>query len=331
MQQITSVCRWSLGTSEEFEIGKRALQMFVREFPSAKFVAVGKNAQRSLNSIGIPGAYVRHPAYGGATKFAQGLVQSMENQDIESCSFDLSGRNVHVWAVRTEAPGAVAERFELVLGPEEKGRAARFRSDHLRYSFVIARGVLRILLGHYLNASPNSIRFKYGARGKPALAVPANIEFNVSHSAALAVFAFTAGCEVGVDIEQIRALQDMQTIADRFFCSEEATELMSLTADQRERGFYLCWTRKEAYVKATGDGLSTPLDCFRVTLQPSQPARFIHLAHDTRAAESWTLHDLRLASNYAAALAYRDTKRPVALFRIVSPAELLSVPIRSPD
>ena len=106
---------------------------------------------------------------------------------------------------------------------------------------------------------------------------------------------------------------------------------MSLTANQRERGFYLCWTRKEAYVKATGDGLSTPLDCFRVTLQPSQPARFIHLAHDTRAAESWTLHDLRLASNYAAALAYRDTKRPVALFRIVSPAELLSVPIRSPD
>ena len=175
------VCRRSLGPSEEFEIGKRALQMFVREFPSAKVVAVGKKAQRSLNSIGIPPERMcAIPPTGGATKFAQGLVQSMENQNIESCSFDLSGRNVHVWAVRTEVPGAIAERFELHLGPDEKGRAARFRSDHLRYSFVVARGVLRILLGHYLNASPNSIRFKYGSRGKPALAVPANIEFNVS-------------------------------------------------------------------------------------------------------------------------------------------------------
>jgi 4'-phosphopantetheinyl transferase len=244
-------------------------------------------------------------------------------------SFDLEGRTVHVWPIRTEAPSAVAERFELLLGTDEKSRAGRFRFDHLRYSFVITRGVLRILLGHYLHVSPISIQFKYGSRGKPALAAPACIDFNASDSSGLSVFAFTAGCEVGVDVEQIRPLQDMQNIADRFFCSEEAAELMSLTANQRERGFYLCWTRKEAYIKAIGDGLYAPLDSFRVTLQPSQPARFMHIAYDTRAAEAWTLHDLQLAPNYAAALAYRDTERPVAVFPIIDPADLLSIPKRS--
>jgi 4'-phosphopantetheinyl transferase len=230
-----------------------------------------------------------------------------------------------VWPVRTEVSNAVAERFELYLGPDEKDRAARFRFDQHRYSFVIARGVLRILLGHYLKVSPVSIQFKYGSRGKPALVAPAYVDFNVSHSGGLAVFAFTVGCKVGVDVEQIRPLQDMQSIADRFFCTEEAKELMSLTANQRGRCFYLCWTRKEAYIKAIGDGLSAPLDGFRVTLRPGQPARFIHHAHDTSSAKAWTLHDLQLAPNYAAALAYCDTERPVALMPIIDPAELLTL------
>jgi 4'-phosphopantetheinyl transferase len=252
-------------------------------------------------------------------------LQLMEPQNIADCSFHLSGRSVHVWPVRTEAPTAVADGFELHLSPDEKGRAAQFRFEHDRNSFVIARGVLRILLGRYLHISPVSILFKYGSKGKPALAGSAGIDFNVSHSGGLAVFAFTAGCEVGVDVERIRPLPDMQSIADRFFCSEEAAELMSLTANQREHGFYLCWTRKEAYIKASGDGLSASLDSFRVTLRPCQPARFIHLANDTSAAEAWTLHDLRLASNYAAALAYRDTERPIVILPIVDPTESIGI------
>jgi 4'-phosphopantetheinyl transferase len=136
---------------------------------------------------------------------------------------------------------------------------------------------------------------------------------------------------VGVDVEQIRPLQDIQSIADQFFCSEEATALRSLKANQSERGFYLCWTRKEAYIKAIGDGLSAPLDGFRVTLRPGQPARFIYLAHGTSSAEAWLLHDPQLAPNYAAALAYRDKKRPVTLLPIVDSVELLSVLVRSPE
>jgi len=241
-------------------------------------------------------------------------------------SFNLTERNVDVWSVHTAGSSAVAEEFEQVLAPDEKVRAAQFRFSHLRRSFVLARGALRILLGCYLDTSPASIRFTYGLRGKPALAVPARVDFNASHSGDLAVFAFTAGCEIGVDVEQIHPIQHMQRIADQFFCPEEAAELMALPVNQRERSFFLCWTRKEAYIKAIGDGLSAPLDGFRVTLQQGQPARFIHIANDMSSAKAWTLHDLQLVPVYAAALAYRDTERLVAVSQILDPAELLSFP-----
>jgi 4'-phosphopantetheinyl transferase len=246
-------------------------------------------------------------------------------------AIELSGREVHVWTVRTEGSAAVAGWFEQLLSPDEKARAARFRFEHLWCSFVIARGALRIMLGRYLNISPVKIVFEYGEKGKPALAPRTGIDFNLSHSGGLAVFAFTAGREVGVDVERIRPLSDMQSIADRFFSCEEAAELSSLAPNHRERGFYLCWTRKEAYIKASGDGLSAPLDSFRVTLQPFQPARFLHLGLDPAAAGAWTLHDLPLESDYAAALAYRDKERPIVIVPIVDSAEFLKSPVTSAD
>ena len=137
------------------------------------------------------------------------------------------------------------------------------------------------------------------------------------------MFAFTRGCEIGIDLEQIRPLQDMQDMADRFFSAEEARELRSLAADERERAFFLCWTRKEAYIKAIGDGLSAPLDGFRVSIKPGQPARFIHLAHEENPAKHWSLHDLDLAPDYAGALAYWDAERAVKVLPLIDPAELL--------
>lgn len=260
-------------------------------------------------------------------------------------SLEFPGRIVHVWPVRTAASKDVISRLERVLAPDERDRAARFRLGHLRDSFVVARGALRIMLGRYLNTSAAGIQFHYGSKGKPALAASSPLHFNASHSGGLAVFAFTAGCEIGVDVEQIRPLPDMQNVAARFFCREEAAELMSLTAGQREHAFFLCWTRKEAYIKATGDGLSAPLDDFRVTLQPGQPARFIHIAHDVNAAKEWSLSNIELAPDelapdelapdelapddlapdYAAALAYRDAERPVVVFPAMYPAELASI------
>jgi 4'-phosphopantetheinyl transferase len=131
-----------------------------------------------------------------------------------------------------------------------------------------------------------------------------------------------------VDVEQVRPLEDMTKVSSHFFSREESEELLSLPPDERERAFFLCWTRKEAYVKAVGNGLSIPLDSFRVTLRPGEPSRFLHLDHDVSAAQAWTLHDLEMANGYAAALAYRDAPRPVQLQPLLGMEELLTLSSR---
>jgi 4'-phosphopantetheinyl transferase len=193
----------------------------------------------------------------------------------------------------------------------------------LRNSFVITHGVLRCLLGRYLNRGPSRICFVYGDKGKPGIDSDANLEFNLTHSEDMAAIAFTAGCQLGIDLEHIRPLADLQQIADRYFNPGEAAELMLLAANEREQGFFRCWTRKEAYIKAVGDGLSCALDSFRVTLLPDALPRLIHIAEDRVAADMWTLHDLRLAPDYAAALAYRDRQRSLSIFPILDLSDFL--------
>lgn len=241
-------------------------------------------------------------------------------------SFELMGSEVHIWTLPTRASLAVAEMFELVLARDELDRAGQYRFSHLRESFVIARGALRCLLGRYLDIHPTRIRLIYGSNGKPALEAGAHLQFNMTHSGGLAAVAITEDCPIGLDLEKIRPLSDMQQIADRFFCSEEAAEIMSLPPGDREHAFFRCWTRKEAYIKAIGDGLSAPLDGFRVTVLPSVRAHFVHLGHGTTDADAWTLHDLCMAPDYAAALAYRDRQRSLSIFPIVDLAEFLSAP-----
>jgi 4'-phosphopantetheinyl transferase len=239
--------------------------------------------------------------------------------------FELTGRAVHVWPVSIQGPIAVVDQFCSLLSADETARAARFRFEHLQHSFILARGALRILLGRYLNTPPCDLGFRYGAKGKPALAEPAGLQFNASHSCDLALFAFTMDCELGVDIEAVRSMPDRDDIARRFFCAEETTELMTLPAGERDQGFFLCWTRKEAYIKATGEGLSAPLDAFRVTLRPGESARMIHLERDPIAAQAWSLHDLTPDPRYAAALAYQDSPRPLKTFKVLNPKQLLEI------
>jgi 4'-phosphopantetheinyl transferase len=144
----------------------------------------------------------------------------------------------------------------------------------------------------------------------------------MTHSGNLAAIALTTDCYLGIDLEQIRPLPDMQAIAGRFFCTQESEEIMSLPQDERERAFFCCWTRKEAYIKAVGDGLSVPLDSFRVTVDPRTPARFLHIGHNTVVARMWALHDLCLDKNCAAALAYKDQPRTLSIFPIIDSSEL---------
>jgi 4'-phosphopantetheinyl transferase len=225
----------------------------------------------------------------------------------------------------TAASDAVVAHFEQVIAEEEVRRASRFCFDHLRNSFVITHGVLRCLLGRYLNRDPSRICFIYGDKGKPGIDSDANLEFNLTHSEDMAAIAFTAGCQLGIDVEHIRPLADLQQIADRYFSPEEAAELILLPANEREQGFFRCWTRKEAYIKAVGDGLSCALDSFRVTLLPDALPRLIHIAEDRVAADMWTLHDLRLAPDYAAAVAYPDRQRSLSIFPILDFSDLFDI------
>jgi len=245
---------------------------------------------------------------------------------IAGCSFELPAHGVHVWTLDGGASEALAARFAPVLSPDEMERAARFRFDRLRHAFAVTRGVLRCLLARYAGLGPAELRFACGPKGKPALAPAAGIEFNATHSGGSALFAFATGCPVGIDLELLRPMAGAQDIAARFFCPEEAAEIGSLPPAERDRAFFRCWTRKEAYIKAIGDGLSAPLDGFRVTLRPNEPARLLHIAHDTDAAAAWTLDDLSPAAGYLAALAYRDRPRSVSTFAIDDPARLLDAP-----
>lgn len=253
---------------------------------------------------------------------AVALGQATENRHHDNW-VALGHRAIHVWPVRLEAAQDVVATFQQVLSPDEATRAARFSFDHLQRRFVLARSALRLLLGRYLHTEANRIQFHYGANGKPWLPAAADIQFNASHSGSIALLAFTLQCAIGIDTEQIRPLPNSHMIADRFFCAEEAAELRSLPAAEREHAFLLCWTRKEAYLKAVGGGLSAPLDCFRVSLRPGEPARFIHFAHGITNHTGWTLHDLSSPPRYAAALAYDDTPRSLHIRPLTDPVQLL--------
>jgi len=240
------------------------------------------------------------------------------------CSYELSARNIHIWTLPTVAADAVVARFEHVLSTDEIEFASRFRFDHLRNSFVIRRGALRHLLGRYEKTDPANIQFNRGPKGKPELKPATGLQFNVSHSGGMAAIALCTHCQIGIDLEKIRPLPEMEDIANRVFCSEEVTEIMSMPQCEQMHAFFRCWTRKEAYVKAIGDGLFAPLNSFRVTVRVDAPVRFVHLGGDATAAAGWTLHDLNLAADYAAALAYCDRPRSISIFPVADPAEFLN-------
>jgi 4'-phosphopantetheinyl transferase len=240
-------------------------------------------------------------------------------------SFDLSKRQIHVWTLRTNAPRNVISRFEEVLAPDEIGRAAQFRVSRPRESFILTRAALRYLLGHYLGQSPASICLQYGTKGKPALSQNGELRFNVTHSGEMAAIALTRGCDVGIDLEQLRSLPDLEEIAARSFSDEEAVGINSLPASARARAFFECWTRKEAYVKAIGVGLSKPLNSFRVTTKRDSPANLMFLGDEIDASESWTLHDLFLGPDYAGAVAYSDLERPLSIFPTIDSEQIFNI------
>ena len=213
---------------------------------------------------------------------------------------------IHTWCVSLRQPSHKITQLAQLLSSDECDRASRFVFDRDREKYTVARGTLRLLLGQYLNSQPEQIQFSYGPQNKPYPAKESNqstLQFNLAHSQNMAVYAITRHQELGVDIEAIRPMDDKEQIARRFFSSTECDSLISLPKEQQLIGFFNCWTRKEAFLKATGDGLTRPLDSFNVSLTPGAPAKLQSIGGSTKTAEDWSLFELKPAEGYIGAIA----------------------------
>jgi 4'-phosphopantetheinyl transferase len=221
-------------------------------------------------------------------------------------SFALGEDHVHVWRVDLGASPAQLRSLWGVLDGAEKARAERFHFARDRARFVAGRGTLRVILARYLDRDPAGIVLVYGSHGKPALAPSgdgARISFNLSHSGDLALLAVCLERRIGIDLEQIRPAVAGEDIARRVFSPRENAALDALPPEHRLAAFFHCWTRKEAFVKASGEGLALPLDHFDVSLAPGEPAVLLRTAPDPTEARRWSLVALDAGPGHAAALA----------------------------
>lgn len=218
---------------------------------------------------------------------------------------DLVVGEVHVIVAALNRSAAERSSLWLLLNADEQQRANRFYFAKDRHHYLVARGLLRTILGEYLQVPAASVQFEYGEHGKPALggqAAESGIEFNISHAQGVALLAFARGRALGVDVEQIRPLTDAAEIVTRFFSANEVDVFRQVPGSQQPEAFFNCWTRKEAFIKAIGEGLSCPLHSFDVTLRPGEPAALRAVRESQHSAADWQLRDLRPAVGFAGAV-----------------------------
>jgi 4'-phosphopantetheinyl transferase len=229
-------------------------------------------------------------------------VWEMPPEDME-----LAEEEVHVWRAFLQVSQSTVEYFRSLLSKDELLKAGRFYFDRDRHRYIVGRGVLRALLGRYLHMLPDQLRFRYNAYGKPALDMPYStlhtLYFNSAHSREVALFAFAYDREVGVDVEYMRPDIDFEAVAKHSFSANEYTVIKGLPENEKLAAFYHCWSRKEAYIKARGMGLSLDLRLFDVSLEPGKPAALLASREDPREVGRWTFETLAPAPAYAAALA----------------------------
>ncbi len=228
---------------------------------------------------------------------------SCDEIDTDLRSRALPAEEVHLWYQHLGGETADVGPFHGLLSADERDKASRYHFDRHRNDFTVTRGMLRILLASYLTKLPESFSFSYSAQGKPALANDdTNLRFNVSHTDGLAALAFARGREIGVDVEKMRPDLEAKTLAERFFSASERQYISRLTGRVLNEAFFRCWTRKEAFIKAKGGGLSIPLHQFDVSIAEDQPAALLGTRPDPSEANRWSLHNLPVKDGYAGAL-----------------------------
>lgn len=227
-------------------------------------------------------------------------------------SLEAESGYVDVWRVPVDVKEGALQSLAGHLDETERQRADRFRIEAKRTEFIVTRGCLRQVLSRLISSdlktevTPCDIEFDYLPHGKPVLASKwkvSEIQFNATHSHGLALIAATRSARIGVDVERVRDNRDVQSLASRWFSPNEVEELRSLPTDQQSLAFFLGWTRKEAFVKAVGDGITYGLDQFDVSLSPDQPSVMKRIGDDRLDPTSWTLFNMKPAASHAAAIA----------------------------
>ncbi len=229
---------------------------------------------------------------------------------------------IDVWRGELDQEPQVLQRLETFLSADERRRASLFRFDRDRARYVVGRGLLRALLGRYLAVDPARLRFLYSIHQKPSLGGrgPA---FNLAHSEATALFAFSPSFDVGIDVELFRSEFEGDRIAKRFFSPAEVDALQALPEEERGVAFLTCWTRKEAFLKARGDGLTLALDSFDVSLAPNAPAALLRTGWSSTECSRWQLADLsdaergEVAAVAAPATGWRCVRRDIEVETLI--------------
>ncbi|VAX00515.1 hypothetical protein MNBD_GAMMA19-927 [hydrothermal vent metagenome] len=232
------------------------------------------------------------------------MCHSEPKWDSPPADFTISDNEVHLWQASLDQSCSRIQELEQLLCPAEKLRAGKFVFDKHRRRFIAGRGFLRNILGGYLNQQAVNLEFSYGPQGKPALISP-NIHdklyFNVSHSHEMALYAISRNRQVGVDVEYLRTKQDVENIAQRYFYPGECEVIGSLSAEKKKEAFFKAWTLKEAYAKATGEGLSV-LEQVETSLSPDGPATLLNVHGNSGALAHWLSRQIHLFPDYMAAL-----------------------------
>jgi 4'-phosphopantetheinyl transferase len=227
------------------------------------------------------------------------------HQPSQLAETNLQPDEVHIWYANLAVSAEVVQSARRYLSPEESAKAARFHFTHDRDHFIVAHALLRLLIAHYCLLTPDTVEFVVNAYGKPALQASsgqAPFYFNLSHTRGLALCAFTRLCELGVDVEHMRTNIEYTETAIHFFSAQEVAKLNTLPETEQADGFFNAWTRKEAYIKARGKGLSLPLHAFDVSLLPSEPAALLEIREPDQDASAWSMYALPTPPHYKAAL-----------------------------